>query len=344
VIPVLVNDAKMPRSADLPEGLKPFARCNAVRLTHERFRADTQGLIKALEHVIAEADVARRADEERAQRDAEAEAERRKRKRPQSDRVLDIRREAEEKVKTEDERRRTERDELRDETQPQKTKSGVVSRLAGLPSEISWHVPIGVVLVYVLGWFVPGLIVAMTNLGWGLASLFYALAGLLAVVVAIYLRRNVFGGAELAVWWFAAVSFFALGALSLITRAGFGGQINSDAYSLTPALITLAMLVVIRRARIDGLEASVYWLGTAIVAFWAMLPLLAATTMMAELDASLTGGNGYKLAGLTLAALMALSAVLILLWRWWKAKLSRPEATVYLLGIVFAFATAIRLV
>ena len=28
VIPVLVNDASMPRSTELPEGLKPFARCN----------------------------------------------------------------------------------------------------------------------------------------------------------------------------------------------------------------------------------------------------------------------------------------------------------------------------
>jgi hypothetical protein len=32
VIPVLVNDAKMSRSTELPESLKSFARCNAVRL------------------------------------------------------------------------------------------------------------------------------------------------------------------------------------------------------------------------------------------------------------------------------------------------------------------------
>jgi TIR domain len=38
VIPVLVNDARMPRSTELPETMRAFARCNAVRLTHERFR------------------------------------------------------------------------------------------------------------------------------------------------------------------------------------------------------------------------------------------------------------------------------------------------------------------
>jgi hypothetical protein len=36
VIPVLVNDADMPRGEDLPEPLKPLARRNAVRLTHDR--------------------------------------------------------------------------------------------------------------------------------------------------------------------------------------------------------------------------------------------------------------------------------------------------------------------
>ncbi len=72
VIPVLVNDAKMPRSTELPDGLKPFARCNAVRLTHERFRADTQSLIKALEQVLAETETARRAEGETARREAKA--------------------------------------------------------------------------------------------------------------------------------------------------------------------------------------------------------------------------------------------------------------------------------
>ncbi len=52
VIPVLVNDAEMPTEADLVESLKPLARRNAVRLTHERFRSDCDGLIKAINDAL----------------------------------------------------------------------------------------------------------------------------------------------------------------------------------------------------------------------------------------------------------------------------------------------------
>lgn len=82
VVPVLVGDAPMPHPEDLPEVLRPLARRNAVRLTHERFRSDTQGLVKALQqsleeietHRQAEAEVLRRvqAEEERKRQEAEA--------------------------------------------------------------------------------------------------------------------------------------------------------------------------------------------------------------------------------------------------------------------------------
>jgi hypothetical protein len=60
VIPVLVGDTLMPRPDQLPEVLRPLARRNAVRLTHERFRADTQGLVKALQQALTEIDARRR--------------------------------------------------------------------------------------------------------------------------------------------------------------------------------------------------------------------------------------------------------------------------------------------
>ena len=69
VIPVLIGDTPMPHQEQLPEALRPLARRNAVRLTHERFRADTQGLVKALEQALAEIEEAR-------QQQAQAEAER----------------------------------------------------------------------------------------------------------------------------------------------------------------------------------------------------------------------------------------------------------------------------
>jgi hypothetical protein len=71
VIPVLIGDTPMPHQEQLPEALRPLARRNAVRLTHERFRADTQGLVKALEQALAEIEEARR---EQAQAEAERQA------------------------------------------------------------------------------------------------------------------------------------------------------------------------------------------------------------------------------------------------------------------------------
>ena len=60
MIPVLVQRTEMPRADSLPDPLKPLARRNAVWLTDERFRADTQGLIKALQDALTEMEEARR--------------------------------------------------------------------------------------------------------------------------------------------------------------------------------------------------------------------------------------------------------------------------------------------
>jgi hypothetical protein len=52
VIPVLIDDVEMPRAEQLPETLKPLAHRNAVRVTHERFKSDPQGLVRALGAVL----------------------------------------------------------------------------------------------------------------------------------------------------------------------------------------------------------------------------------------------------------------------------------------------------
>jgi hypothetical protein len=60
VIPVLVQKTAMPRADALPEPLKALALLNAVGLTNERFKADAQGLCRALEATLAEVKEARR--------------------------------------------------------------------------------------------------------------------------------------------------------------------------------------------------------------------------------------------------------------------------------------------
>jgi len=61
VIPVLVGEARMPRPDELPEALRPLARRNAVRLTHERFHADTQRLVQSLQQALDDIDQPRQA-------------------------------------------------------------------------------------------------------------------------------------------------------------------------------------------------------------------------------------------------------------------------------------------
>lgn len=66
VIPVLVGGAPMPRENELPDALIPLTKRHAVRLTNERFRADTDGLIKALGRALEQAEDLRKAEEEAA--------------------------------------------------------------------------------------------------------------------------------------------------------------------------------------------------------------------------------------------------------------------------------------
>jgi hypothetical protein len=101
VIPVLVGEARMPRADQLPDTMKPFARRNAVRLTHERFRSDTQALITALQRALksvpdvraaqAQAEVARQSGQEESNKQG----------------VARQRAEAEAKLKAEENERRT---------------------------------------------------------------------------------------------------------------------------------------------------------------------------------------------------------------------------------------------
>jgi hypothetical protein len=58
VIPVLIDDVPMPRSEDLPEILRPLVRRQATRLSHDRFKADSDRLICALKQVLVAAETA----------------------------------------------------------------------------------------------------------------------------------------------------------------------------------------------------------------------------------------------------------------------------------------------
>ena len=59
VIPVLVGDAPMPGSADLPENLKPLVRRNALTVEHGTFHADMNRLIEHLERALEAAEASK---------------------------------------------------------------------------------------------------------------------------------------------------------------------------------------------------------------------------------------------------------------------------------------------
>jgi hypothetical protein len=52
VIPVLVDDARIPRDDALPEPMRPLTRRNALRLTHEQWGSDVDRLVKVLRDIV----------------------------------------------------------------------------------------------------------------------------------------------------------------------------------------------------------------------------------------------------------------------------------------------------
>jgi hypothetical protein len=120
VIPVLVEGASMPRSRDLPDDLKGLVRRNALQLSHDRFRTDSERLASTVEKVLEKTATERREREEKERMEAEwrqrdeqdqLEAAQQKKERLESERLEKERLEAErrEKDRVEAEQREMER-------------------------------------------------------------------------------------------------------------------------------------------------------------------------------------------------------------------------------------------
>jgi Sulfatase-modifying factor enzyme 1/TIR domain len=62
VIPVLSDNASMPRAEELPEDINHLARRQAIRIRHDRFQADAKHLIGTLEKGLADAEAVRQAE------------------------------------------------------------------------------------------------------------------------------------------------------------------------------------------------------------------------------------------------------------------------------------------
>src|SRR6266446_534261 len=71
VIPVLVEGVSMPRVGDLPDDLKALVRRNALQLSHDRFRTDSERLASAVERALEKTAAERREREDKEQLEAE---------------------------------------------------------------------------------------------------------------------------------------------------------------------------------------------------------------------------------------------------------------------------------
>jgi hypothetical protein len=52
VIPLLFDDATMPRSDELPEDIRTLTRRNAIEISHERFSRDVERLLDVIRRVV----------------------------------------------------------------------------------------------------------------------------------------------------------------------------------------------------------------------------------------------------------------------------------------------------
>jgi hypothetical protein len=115
VVPVLVDGATMPEVGELPDDLKALVRRNALQLSHDRFRTDSQRLASAVEKVLERTATERREREEKERLEAERRAIEAK------ERLEAERRQKEEQDRLETERRgREKKERLEAEAHPRK--------------------------------------------------------------------------------------------------------------------------------------------------------------------------------------------------------------------------------
>jgi formylglycine-generating enzyme required for sulfatase activity len=127
VIPVLVDGSSMPRSGDLPDDLKALIRRNALQLSHDRFRTDSERLASAVERALEKTAAERGEREEKERLGAE------QRQRDETERIAQ-RREHEEQERLEHEPQSQPRSPVAPSTPPGKRKlrpmAGVMTLLA----------------------------------------------------------------------------------------------------------------------------------------------------------------------------------------------------------------------
>ena len=129
-----------------------------------------------------------------------------------------------------------------------------------------------------------------------------------------------------------------IAAVSIVTWLDIFGTTYAGLLTSALPVLVAATLIAVRRKAIGGLEFAVYWFGVALILYWGILPLAAVSGWgPAAAWSYFNDVFGYRTAGIMLAGLVIVSALVLLLaravLRW--STLSRPELAVYLIGIAY---------
>jgi hypothetical protein len=107
----------------------------------------------------------------------------------------------------------------------------------------------------------------------------------------------------------------AVAAISIVAWLDiFGTPYASLLTSAFPVLVA-ATLIAVRREAINGLEFAIYWFGVALILYWGFLPIAAQSAVVTAAWSYFNDVFGYRTAGIVLAGLVILSALLLLLAR-----------------------------
>jgi hypothetical protein len=328
VIPVLMNRAIMPPEDGLPPSLKPLAHRNAVRLSHDRFKADCDTLIEALQKAL------KQAERERQMPGVETPPPRT----PSPEQSA----KAEELMRWEAIKLSLRAEDFADHLA--RFPDGPTSRLAQARMEqlqrtalaqpeliAALALPFQIVMALLFelaGWnFVSG---TKTSNAWTSGVIVGLILFVITVALLAYRRRKALGAREASLYWLACV-------LAALPAVGLSESASGMAVFLSFIFVSAAALCFIYRRMLGGADIATYWLGCC----WALLigvTMLFYSERWNWLGVTDNGSDTGLLLGVVAALVSAASLI------YWQRPVGGVALSIYWLGFLIPASLLIAVV